>query len=92
MRASFKPLSHWRETMNGAVMTLARWHAREAVKKVLYAQGIKLRHVEASEITRAAYKYIDDHPEIIAKAWESYRRLVATGRLKPPRKLKLCRT
>jgi len=63
----------------GAVRTLARWHARQAVKKELYAQGIKLRHVEACEISRAANRYIDDHPEIIAKAWESYRRLIATG-------------
>jgi hypothetical protein len=75
--------------MNGAVMTLARWHAKEAVKKELYAQGIKLRQVEACEIARAAIQYIDDHPEIIAKAFESYRRLIATGRLRPPRKLKL---
>jgi hypothetical protein len=79
--------------MNGQVWTLARWHAREAVKQELYAQGIKLREVEASEISRAANRYVDDHPEIIAKAWESYHRLVALGRLRPPRKLKLlCRT
>ena len=78
--------------MNGAVMTLARWHAREAVKKELYAQGIKLAHVEASEISRAANRYVEDHPEIIAKAFESYSRLIATGRLRPPRKLKLCKT
>jgi hypothetical protein len=79
--------------MNGAVMTLARWHAREAVKAQLRAQGIKLLQVEASEISRAANRYIDDHPEIIAKAWDSYRRLVALGRIRPPRKLKLpCRT
>jgi len=79
--------------MNGAVMTLARWHAREAVKKELYAQGIKLREVEACELSRAANRYVDDHPEIIAKAWDSYHRLVALGRLRPPRKLKLpCKT
>src|SRR5215831_18440169 len=78
--------------MNGAVMTLARWHARQAVKRELYAQGIKVAHVEASEITRAANQYVDDHPEIIAKACESYRSLVASGRLRPPRKLKLCST
>jgi hypothetical protein len=79
-------------TMDGQVMTLARWHARQAVKAQLQAQGIKLAHVEASEISRAANQYVEDHPEIIAKAFESYRRLVATGRLRPPRKLKLCRT
>ena len=71
--------------MNGAVMTLARWHARQVIKKELLAQGIKLSHVEASDITRAANQYVDDHPEIIAFATERYRYLVESGRLKPPR-------
>ena len=74
--------------MNGAVMTLARWHARKAVKRELYAQGIKLMHVEACEITRAANRYVEEHPEIIALASETYRSLVASGRLKPPRQKK----
>ena len=78
--------------MNGAIMTLARWHARQEVKAQLRAKGIKLQQVEASEITLAAIRYVDDHPEIIAKARESYDRLVALGRLRPPRKPKLCRT
>jgi hypothetical protein len=39
-----------------------------------------------------ANKYIDDHPESIAFATEQYRSLVASGRLRPPRKLKLCST
>jgi len=76
----------------GAIMTLARWHAKQAVKKGLYAQGIKLAHVESREITLAANQYIGEHPEIIALAIESYRRLVLSGRLRPPRKLKLCST
>ena len=59
--------------MNGAVMTLARWHARQAIKKELYAQGIKVAHVEASEITLAANRYVEDHPEIIALATARYR-------------------
>jgi hypothetical protein len=71
--------------MNGAVMTLARYYARQAVKRELYAQGIKLAHVEASEITLAANQYIDDHPEIIAFATERYWSFVESGRLKPPR-------
>jgi len=79
--------------MNGAVMTIARYHAREAVKQELRSRGIKLLQVEASEISRAANQYIDDHPEIIAKAWDSYGRLVALGRIRPPRKPKLlCKT
>ena len=78
--------------MNGAVMTLARYHARETIKRELKAQGIKLASVESCEITRAANRYVDQHPEIIAFAAEEYRSLVASGRLRPPRKLKLCKT
>ncbi|MFY9784323.1 MAG: hypothetical protein WAK08_01060, partial [Pseudolabrys sp.] len=63
---------NWRNTMNGAVMTLARYHARQTIKRQLYAQGIKLAHVESREITIAANKYTDDHPEIIAFATEQY--------------------
>ena len=72
--------------MNGAaVMTLARWYAKEAIKKELYAQGITVAHVEACEIARAAIQYIDDHPEIIAFATARYEDLVKRGVLKPPR-------
>jgi hypothetical protein len=79
-------------TMNGAVMTLARWHARQVIKRELYAQGIKLASVEACEITRAANRYIESHPEVLALAAETYRSLVARGQLKPPRQKKLCST
>jgi hypothetical protein len=75
-------------TMNGAVMTLARYYARETIKRELYAQGIKLHHVEASEITRSANQYIEDHPEIIAFASERYRDFVKRGVLRPPRNLR----
>ena len=51
--------------MYGAVMTLARWEARKEIKRRLYAKGIKLAHVESREITIAANRYIEDHPEII---------------------------
>jgi hypothetical protein len=78
--------------MYAAVMTLARYEARQIIKRQLYAQGIKLQCVEAAEITRAADQYIDDHPELIAYASEQYQSLVASGRLRPPRKLKLCKT
>jgi hypothetical protein len=74
--------------MNGAVMTLARWQARQAVKRELYAQGIKLASVESREITIAANKYIDDHPEIITFATERYWDLVKRGVLRPERKLR----
>ena len=74
--------------MNGAVMTIARWHARQTIKKELLSQGLKLSHIEACEITIAANQYIDDHPEVIALASETYRSLVASGRLRPPRRRK----
>ena len=35
-------------TMNGSVMTLARYYARQAIKRELYGQGIKL----ASKLVR----------------------------------------
>ena len=71
--------------MTGSEMVLARYYAREAVKRELRSQGIKLAHVEASEIARAAIQYIDDHPELIAFATERYRYLVESGYLKLPR-------
>ena len=73
-------------TMNGAVMTLARWHARQAVKRELYAQGIKLATVESREITIAANRYVDEHPEVITLATEQYWDFVKRGILKPERK------
>jgi hypothetical protein len=65
--------------MTGAEMTLARYYARQAIKRELYGQGIKLAHVEACEITRAANQYIDEHPEIIVFATEQYRSFVESG-------------
>jgi hypothetical protein len=74
--------------MNGAVMTLARYHARETIKRELKAQGTKLASVESCEITRAANRYIEDHPEIIAFATEQYQDFVKRGLLRPERKLR----
>jgi hypothetical protein len=74
--------------MNGAVMTLARYEARQIIKRQLYAQGIKLASVESCEITRAANRYVDEHPEIIALATERYWDFVKRGILKPERKLR----
>jgi integrase len=45
-------------------LTLARYYAREAIKRKLQSQGIKLLHVEACEITKAANVYLDNHPEL----------------------------
>jgi hypothetical protein len=71
--------------MYGAVMTLARYEARQIIKRQLYAKGIKLAHVEACEITRAANQYVDDHPEIITFATEQYHDFVKRGILKAPK-------
>ena len=69
----------------GQVMTLARYYAQQAIKRELQAQAIKLVHVEASEIARAAIQYIDDHPEIISFATARCEDCVKRGLLKPPR-------
>jgi len=71
--------------MNGPVMTIARYHAREAVKQELRSQGIKLQQVEAGEISRAAIVYLDNYPELITFATERYWDCVKRGLLKPPR-------
>ena len=73
-------------TMNGAVMTLARWEARQIIKRQLYDQGVKLQSVESREISIAANRYVDEHPEVIALATERYRDFVKRGILKPERK------
>jgi hypothetical protein len=70
--------------VTGAVFTIARYYAREVIKRELRSQGVKLVHVEAGEITKAANKYIDDHPEIIAFASERYQDCVKRGLLRPP--------
>lgn len=67
------------------VMTLARYYAKQAVKAQWLGQGIKLVHVEANELSRAANVYLSNHPELIAFATERYRSFVESGRLKPPR-------
>ena len=49
--------------------------------------AVRSRHkagdVESREITIAANKYIDDHPEMITFATEHYRDFVKRGLLKP---------
>ena len=71
--------------MNGAVMTIAKYFAREAVKRELRAQAIKLQTVEASELSRAANDYLTNHPELIEFAAARYQDCVKRGLLKPPR-------
>jgi hypothetical protein len=76
--------------MNGSEFALARYYALQAVKQQWKDRGKRLP--EFGELRREANDYLDNHPELIEFATERYRSLVASGRLRPPRKLKLCRT
>jgi len=53
---------------SGAVMTEARRIARNMVKDEMKRLGIKVSHVPASEITKAANAYIDADPAILEQA------------------------
>lgn len=53
---------------SGAVMTEARRIARNMVKDAMKEAGLKISHVEASEITKAANSLLDANPGIIETA------------------------
>lgn len=53
---------------SGAVMTEARRIARGLVKDAMKEQGIKVSHVEASEITKAANALLEADPSIVEQA------------------------
>lgn len=56
---------------SGAVMTEARRLARNLIKDAMKAEGIKVSHVEASEITKAANALLEDKEQgakLIAQA------------------------
>lgn len=53
---------------SGAVMTEARRLARNLVKDEMKRQGIKISHVEASEITKAANALLAEDPTLIETA------------------------
>ena len=60
--------------ISGAVKTEARRLARNLIKDGMKAEGIKISHVEASEITRAANELLEDAeqgPLLIAQATEN---------------------
>lgn len=52
----------------GAIMTEARRLARQAVKDAIKADGGKISHYEASEITAAANRLIEEYPEYVERA------------------------
>lgn len=53
---------------SGAVMTEARRLARNLIKDEMKRAGIKISHVEASEITKAANALLDQDPSIVETA------------------------
>jgi len=53
---------------SGAVMTEARRLARVIVKDELKSNGIKISHVEASEITKAANELLEAMPDLVEQA------------------------
>lgn len=52
----------------GAIMTEARRLAKNVVKDEMKRQGIKISHVEASEITKAANALLDQDPSFVEQA------------------------
>ena len=57
--------------VSGPVMTEARRLAKEVVKNEIRAAGMKISHIEASVITKAANELIAADPSFIAKATEN---------------------
>jgi hypothetical protein len=56
------------KSVGGAVMTEARRLAKALVKDAMKAAGIKISHVDASEITKAANALIEQDPSIVEQA------------------------
>ena len=57
--------------VSGPVMTEARRLAKEVVKNEIRAAGMKISHIEASVITKAANELIAADPSFITKATEN---------------------
>jgi hypothetical protein len=63
-----------------AARVLAQLRARQAVKRELQKQGLKVSHYSAREITSWAQVYLDDHSaELIPDALEQARRMILSG-------------
>jgi hypothetical protein len=67
------------DAMKGSEFTIARHCALQAVKQQWKDRGKRLP--DFGELHREARDYLDNHPEIIELATESYRSFVASGRL-----------
>jgi Fe2+ or Zn2+ uptake regulation protein len=57
------------------VKVLARSAARNAVKRQLQAQGVRVSHVRHAEIMAQASEYLASHPELYQEASERVRRM-----------------
>lgn len=69
--------------VSGVVQTEARRLAKEVVKNEIRAAGMKISHVEASEITKIANEMIASDPSFIADAKENIAKrtaMVAVGK------------
>jgi hypothetical protein len=58
-----------------AVRVLAQMAAKNAVKNQIRAQGLKLHHFAAKDITLRAEAWLDAHPELFAEARAKAERL-----------------
>jgi hypothetical protein len=56
------------------VKVLARQAARNAVKRQLQAQGVRVSHVRHADILAQASAYLDQHPELWEQALERAQR------------------
>jgi hypothetical protein len=79
----------------GAAVTLARYFAKRAVKDEWRKAGLKPQYLDASELTKAATAYLNDHPCLLDEAertlaeWESsprYRSFVESSPMAQHRK------
>jgi hypothetical protein len=52
-------------------MTLARYYAKRNVREEWKRRKIKLSHVDAKDLTKAAIDYLEAHPELIEEAKRS---------------------
>jgi len=61
--------------MSATIMTLAKLAAIRAVERDMRAQGLKVAHIERKIITAAANIYLTQHPELIADAADTVRKV-----------------
>jgi hypothetical protein len=64
-----------------AAHVLAQLRARQAVKRELQAQGLKVTHYSARDISSWANVYLDEHPELIPAAALEARAMILAGAL-----------